>query len=384
MSQGSIRKFFPGANTSRGFYSLYKYIIPQDTTRIFIVKGGPGVGKSTFMKKICQSFTEQGYDAEWHCCSSDNGSIDGLVLAQIGVALIDGTAPHIVDPKNPGAVDEIIHLGDYWDESVLRLHKEEILTVNARVGRLFGLAYFALAEAQAAMNEWKSYATEAQNWGRVNQRFVSMWQEVVSTGGFTGQWDVPPVDRHLFAWAVSPQGKCNYIDTLLPGIGRLYLLNGAPGSGKSDFLNNFGQRAMELGFDVEFYHNSLNPEELDGVIVRTLGTAMFSGSDPFAYVPQGFNGEIIQVDLAASLDKHVLNLYANEVAAAAQRFAGSMERAIAFIAKAKAEHDTMETYYVKAMDFAAIEQRRQAIEQRIRGYAAELTRAATANADKRI
>jgi hypothetical protein len=26
-----------------------------------------------------------------------------------------GTTLHIVDPKNPGAVDTIVHLGDFWD-----------------------------------------------------------------------------------------------------------------------------------------------------------------------------------------------------------------------------------------------------------------------------
>lgn len=47
------------------------------------------------------------------------------------------TAPHVVDPKNPGAVDEIIHLGDFWDEEKMRENKEAVLKSNARVGRLF-------------------------------------------------------------------------------------------------------------------------------------------------------------------------------------------------------------------------------------------------------
>ena len=49
---GKIRKMFPGGNTANGFYSFFDYIIPQDVNRIFCLKGGPGVGKSSFMKKI--------------------------------------------------------------------------------------------------------------------------------------------------------------------------------------------------------------------------------------------------------------------------------------------------------------------------------------------
>ena len=98
MPKGKIRHMFPGGNTSKGFYSYYNYIINQeDAKRIFILKGGPGVGKSTFMKKIAAEMLERGDDAEYMHCSSDNNSLDGLVIPRIGVALIDGTAPHVVD-----------------------------------------------------------------------------------------------------------------------------------------------------------------------------------------------------------------------------------------------------------------------------------------------
>jgi Cdc6-like AAA superfamily ATPase len=94
--KGRVKKVFPGCNTSQGFYSFYDYIIPPDATRILIIKGGPGVGKSTFMRHIAEAMVERGFDAEYHCCSSVNGSLDGVVFPQIGVALIDGTAPHRV------------------------------------------------------------------------------------------------------------------------------------------------------------------------------------------------------------------------------------------------------------------------------------------------
>ncbi|MEN6316085.1 MAG: ATPase [Clostridiaceae bacterium] len=98
MLKGKVRHMFPGGNTSKGFYSFYQYIISQeDAKRIFILKGGPGVGKSTFMKKIAARMLERGYDAEYMHCSSDNSSLDGIVIPKIGIAMIDGTAPHVVD-----------------------------------------------------------------------------------------------------------------------------------------------------------------------------------------------------------------------------------------------------------------------------------------------
>jgi len=94
--KGNAKEVFPGGNTGNGFHSFYNYIIPEDANRIFILKGGPGVGKSSFMRKIAKEFMELGYDVELHHCSSDNNSLDGLVIPAINVALMDGTAPHVV------------------------------------------------------------------------------------------------------------------------------------------------------------------------------------------------------------------------------------------------------------------------------------------------
>jgi hypothetical protein len=43
--KGRVIKFFPGGNTAYGFHSFYDNIIEADANRIYILKGGPGVGK---------------------------------------------------------------------------------------------------------------------------------------------------------------------------------------------------------------------------------------------------------------------------------------------------------------------------------------------------
>ncbi|MFZ5686833.1 MAG: hypothetical protein ACOY9Y_01370 [Bacillota bacterium] len=117
MKNEGVRKVFPGGNTSQGFYSFYHHIIPLDATRIFVLKGGPGVGKSTFMKTIAESLIANGYSVEYHCCSSDNNSLDGVVIPEIAVALIDGTAPHGV-VSTQKTVDK---LWMYWFSGIVNV-----------------------------------------------------------------------------------------------------------------------------------------------------------------------------------------------------------------------------------------------------------------------
>ena len=46
-------QYFLGANSPQGFYSLYSELLPPETARaIYIIKGGPGCGKSTLMRQV--------------------------------------------------------------------------------------------------------------------------------------------------------------------------------------------------------------------------------------------------------------------------------------------------------------------------------------------
>ena len=366
MSNARIKKMFPGAVTSQGFYSFYHYIIQQNANHIFVLKGGPGVGKSTFMKKIGQTMLDRGYDIEYHCCSSDNGSIDGVVIPNLKIALIDGTAPHIVDPKNPGAVDEIVNLGEYWDEAMIKQSKKEILFCNSKVSGYFQRAYFALQEARIALEEWKYYTKSYQDWTKINQLTLRIEKEIFITA---------PKDqgneRHLFAWAHTPQGKTEFIDTLLHDTNTLYTLIGQPGLGKSTFLARIAERASAYGLDVQYYHNTLDPAKLDLIIIPDLRIAFVINSEPYSYTPN-FDGKIITLDFEQSLNTAQLMEDCGEELRDCQiRVNQHITRARKHSEKAKATHDLLETYYVPAMNFSDIEKKLNSILERILAFAEE-------------
>ncbi|HEX3030854.1 MAG TPA: PRK06851 family protein [Bacillota bacterium] len=372
MSKGMLKSYFPGGNTSQGFFSLYHHMISQDATRIFVIKGGPGVGKSTFMRSIGETMLDKGYDVEFHCCSSDNGSLDGVVIPALKIAMVDGTAPHIVDPKNPGAVDEIIHLGDYWNETLMRSNKEAVLQSNARVGRLFRIAYSSLKEAKAIIEEWESYITEAQCFAKVNQVTQDVLEQVFA--GVKPQFEQTRPGRHLFASAITPKGPETHWSTILQGVTRLFAIKGLPGSGKSTLIETIAKRAEQLGLFTQVFHRPLDPSKLDGVVIPDLQAAVINADLPFTFEPAKVAGlqVVLSCDLSDFLNPGVLQTYSEEIADATQRFRSAFNRATEYLRLAKAEHDVMETYYIPAMDFAAINRKREEILQRILNYAEEM------------
>ena len=91
--------FYLGANSPGGFYSLYDELLrPEDARSIYILKGGPGCGKSSLMRRVGAAMEEHGLDVEYIVCSGDPDSLDAVVIPTLKTALVDGTAPHGTAP----------------------------------------------------------------------------------------------------------------------------------------------------------------------------------------------------------------------------------------------------------------------------------------------
>ncbi|MDD3654105.1 MAG: PRK06851 family protein [Desulfotomaculaceae bacterium] len=368
MAKGKLTKLFPGGNTSKGFFSFYDQIIDHNATRIFILKGGPGVGKSTFMRRIGEMMLEWGYDVEFLCCSSDNNSLDGICIPSLGVAMIDGTAPHVVDPKIPGAVDEIINLGEFWNEDKIFTIKQTVLQSKTRVGRLFRIAYHQLAEARLIKDELDSYLVEATNQVRINETARKIIKDVLENAPV--QFEIEPKARHLFATAFTPQGQQHHLDTILQDVKKLYLVTGEATGLTSRLVGYAARAAYECGLDTHIFHCPLEPDNIDLVVIPQQDCAVLKDIPGIKFQPQEVSSieEIKIFNINEHLDKKVLIVYDGEIKSARNRLEDAVKRAINYIAQAKAEHDLLESYYIPAMNFEAISAKRDEILARILKY----------------
>lgn len=365
MSNGRIREVYPGGNTSLGFYSYYENIIGPDATRIIIIKGGPGVGKSSFMKGLAVELNERGFDVELHHCSSDNNSLDGVVFPQVKVALIDGTSPHIVDPKNPGAVDEIIHLGDYWDERGLRREKSQVIAANREVGVLFRRGYRYLKSARELRDDLASIFSENLDYGLANQKAADLIAAIFEGRPVASR---PGKLRKLFASAITPEGCRNFLGSLFDPLMTVYAVTGEPGTGKATLLNKLAAAGLERGFDCEGYYCAFDPLKLEHLIIPGLETAVTTAVEPHCYDSSKW-AAVFRMDEGA--DPNVISHNQAAIQSDRELFSELLDKAIGSINQAKAVHDRMEQSYIPNMDFAAISELRQKTLERILAYAEE-------------
>lgn len=346
------RNVYPGGNTCYGFYSFYDHIVPFDAARKIILKGGPGTGKSTFMKAIAADFGRSGYDLEYHWCSSDNDSLDGVVIGDADVCLLDGTAPHVVDPRYPGAVDHIINLGDFWDAEAIIPNKQKIIDLSQQIGLQFERAYNRLQEANCAWREWASWIEGAIIPAAVKRNILALTDDFIHSAP---QSDHPL--RHLFAGALTPGGVVTKVETLIDSTWSVFAIKGSPASGAKDLLKHIEKIIAMHSIYAEIFHSPFDPANLDMILVPANKTAIIDISGNIVDYENNLGSRNYKrlLDFDQLLDPARISPCAEVIAAASGRLQASLEGALKFIQAAKHLHDELEEYYVPAMDFSSME-----------------------------
>ena len=149
------RIYFAAANSFYGFKSNFdKVFDPRQFKKLYILKGGPGTGKSTLMKKIADHFMSDATVTKI-LCSSDTGSLDGVIIEKgnVKIGIADGTSPHAIEPRYPGAVEEIINLADGFDYRSLIGRRGEIIDLSDEKNESYKNAYKVLEKAGVLLQE---------------------------------------------------------------------------------------------------------------------------------------------------------------------------------------------------------------------------------------
>lgn len=357
---GKMKNYFAGGNTARGFYNLYDSNL-QGLDRLFILKGGPGTGKSSLMKRIGNEWMEKGYDIEFLHCSSDNDSIDGVLIPALKVGIVDGTAPHVIEPKAPGAVEEYINLGEAWDAQVLGLHKNKIKKLTYQNNETYQLAYAAFKEALDIHDDWEKIYINSMDFEKADQLTTKLIEMFFGKMKLNKKSDV----RHRFLGAATPTGAVDFVPNLTKEISKRYFIKGRPGSGKSTMLKKLAAAAEVRGVDSEVYHCGFDPYSLDMVIFRELGIAIFDSTAPHEYFPSRDGDEIIdmyEILIASGTDE----IYEDLIEGIAEKYKSKMSEATTYLAKAKELHDELEAIYITAMDFSVVDNIQSKIAEQIR------------------
>ncbi len=326
--------FFLGANSKEGFVSLYP-TLQAENRRIYAVKGGPGCGKSTLMGRLAEKL---GGPQEYIHCSSDPRSLDGVLLP--GMAIIDGTAPHVFDPRFPGCDGDFLPTPPLKDPVALAEQAPALYALQAASKAHYAAAYRLLAAA-ALLREGRRAILSSLLRREPRTRLAALLREIPKAEG-------PGLLRRRFLDGLTPEGPLCLWDTVTQNCRRIIALEDPCGL-CLPLLEGLLEGALARGQTVYGCYDPLEPGRLLHLLLPDCGLAFVSQREALPFAPTR------AIHPLAAVDKEALSRRRAALRRKARIEQALLEDATAHLAAAHRLHDNMEDIYRPHLDFAALD-----------------------------
>lgn len=346
-------QYFLGANAPSGFYSLYSELIhPEDARAIYILKGGPGCGKSTLMRRVGAQMELAGLECEYILCSGDPDSLDALLLPQLKTALVDGTAPHVVEPKYPGVVERYVNMGDCYNTAALAGLRTEIMGCMSGYKGCYQRAYRCLGAAAEIFEDIRTTLLTQQLSDKLAKRARGILARELRSKKERTSGQV----KQRFLGAVTHKGPLCLFETACAQCSRIYELADSYGLAH-EMLVHLLAGAAAGGYNTVACPDPMAPDRLAHLLIPELklGFLTSNASQPFPNTPY----RRIRLDTAA--DGEILRHSRPRLRFARKVSSALVDEAVGSLAQAKAMHDELEALYNPHVNFDLVEQLAQQI-----------------------
>ena len=347
MPEPTTLRFFLGANSAQGFVSRFDQLgDPQDGWRCTIIKGGPGTGKSSSMKRLAAAMAPRCRYIEEIYCSSDLDSLDGVIFPDHKLSVADGTPPHTLEPTFPGAYETIHSLCDCWDDQQLYDNRKAVMGLVAQCGRLHKSVSSYLYAAGSLLGQLQQMADEQTDHAKVLRLAASLAaRELRPTGRAGGE-------KIRFVSGVTNRGPHCFQETIAALCPRRIALDDAWGSASSLLLSTLRQLALENGHQVITCACPLFPfTKIDHLLLPELGLAFVTQNKlhPITLPVER------TIHARRFLDMERLHAKKHRMAFLHRAAVNMLEQAGNLLGEAKETHDLLEMYYIAAMDFDKVD-----------------------------
>lgn len=133
-------EMFSGVYAKNGYFPLIEHYV-KGCKKVFILKGTPGCGKSTLLKRLCTYADNKQVNYDIIKCSSDYNSLDGVIFKDSQIAVVDGTAPHIIEDSLPILKHITVNLVQGCDETVVKANAIKLFDLNNIKRNAYSKAY---------------------------------------------------------------------------------------------------------------------------------------------------------------------------------------------------------------------------------------------------
>ena len=342
---GNATHFFLGANSGLGFQNLFTGFCEQENFRdLLILKGGPGCGKSTMMRKIGRAMEERGETVEYLHCSGDPDSLDGVYIPRTAVAVVDGTSPHIIEPRYPAAVDRYINLGQFYNIEKAKQFRDEIIFRTGAYKTAYRDAYHVLRAARELEEQRASLLRQGMDWERLRQRADGIISREIRGRG-SGQ-----ADQYRFLGSLTHKGavwRFDSAETLCP---RIYHLLDSGGFA-APMLQQIHAAARVKGYASVVCPDPEHTEQIHHLLIPEIGVAFLTIREEMEHSSEPYR----RIHLDAMVSQEHRKRWKGKLKLMRKMVKTLRSEAVEYLSTAKNEHDQLEAIYRPYVDFDGLD-----------------------------
>lgn len=349
MSETLPTRFFLGTNSPQGFVSRFDqldYGDPQWHT--FLIKGGPGCGKSSFMKRLASLFSERSPRMEEIACSSDPDSLDALILPEWKVSIADATAPHVLEPRYPALSESILSFGDFLDPLKLKPYSETIRRISQLTSKNYTQATNCLAAAKSFLNDSSRLEVSC-----LNLEKLSAYARHFAARHFPRRSASAGQEKVRFLSSINSQGMTFLSDSIPSLCPKLCLICDDCGGAAPLFLSALRSHALENGYSPITCFCPLSPHsKIDHLLLPELGIAFLTENrfhDLSGLQPER------RIHARRFWEDDVLHRHKKRISFNNKAAAQMIGQAVGSLSENKELHDQLEELYLSAMDFSLMD-----------------------------
>ena len=351
------QSYFLGSSGRNGFFSLFNQLTPKiDGQYTFLIKGGPGTGKSSFMRKIAEEIENNDIACEKIYCSSDPESIDGIIIPSLRVCVADATAPHTMDPDYPGATGEIIHLGECWNKQKLFENRAKIIELtdknkacHRRSRRFIDSAFSIYADGEKICRE------------SIDKRRIERYAARISARYFKRPSGRIGLEKLRLLDAVTPEGYYFFNETVDYLCDKKFVFEDDFAVAASMVINEIRTYALASGFNVISSPFIGNEKKIRHLIIPQIGLGFFTKDRFCSPCPENAK----YISLRRFYDSDSLRCNKAKLNFAKKASKELIDEAFSALKTAKKIHDELEDIYISAMNFDKVEEIRKIVSERI-------------------
>ena len=342
-------RFYLGANTPVGFVGYLDDLYDAaDGWQAYIIKSGPGTGKASLMRTVLNTMAELGEEPEAIYCSSDPRSLDGVLFPRLKICILDGTAPHVIEPKYWGAVEQIVNLSGCMDGEQLHKQAPAIMAATDACSAMHVRCRKFIGAAASLLGDSARIVMEFTDTGKVSRTAAR-----IAAREFGCHAAEPGKEHRRFLSAVTPEGIVTFHETIQSLCPRIYAIEDEYGAASRILLAELRQRALDAGLNIVTCACPLAPhDKLEHLLIPDIGLG-FTTSNGWhkADFPVYRRVHAARFTDAEGLRSKRQILSFNRRAAREL-----INEAIQIAADAKAQHDKMEQFNIRAMDWSKAEE----------------------------